>query len=56
MLVLIIPLKVAYVLSSPLLLFEEGVILVVGVVPVAVALSTSIPLRSAYVQGSYLSS
>jgi hypothetical protein len=37
MLVLTLPLKVAEVLSSPLLVFEEGPVLVVGVVPVAVS-------------------
>jgi hypothetical protein len=36
MLVLTLPLKVAKVLSSPLLVFKDGVILVAGVVRVAV--------------------
>jgi hypothetical protein len=37
MLMLTLPLKVPEVLSSPLLAFEVGVILVVGAVPVAVS-------------------
>jgi hypothetical protein len=37
MLMLTPPLQVAEVLSSPLCIFEEGVILVVGVVPVVVS-------------------